>query len=171
MKKIVFFFSLLLALLPEAKLLAQTNFEVPDNVVLEKKEDYTKYENDIITAADWLEETPFNEQKLKRRSVNSFVAVWVLGSPTVTIMISDVIMQMDKKNTGMLVLYMAAYSRYVLKNNYSKDAHAAKVSALKSIIKVYNTGKGFSKDKRIEKLVQADADGKLDDWISENMKD
>ncbi len=171
MKKIIAFIILLFALTPDAKLFAQTNFEVPSNVNLEKKEDYTKYETDIITAADWLEETPFNEQKDKRRKVNAFVAVWVLGSPTVTITMTSTLTDFDKKNTGMMVLYMAAYSKYVLKNNYSKDVKAAKTAALKSLIKVYTSGKGISRDKKMEKLVQADTDGKLDDWINENMKE
>jgi hypothetical protein len=45
-------------------------FEVPKDYSLKKKEDYTKYEKDIIACINWLEETPLNQQEQKRKAAN-----------------------------------------------------------------------------------------------------
>ena len=64
-----------------ATLNGQTKFEVPQNVELKSKEDYSKDETTIIDAAKWLEETDLNKETEKRQQVNSFVIQWISGSP------------------------------------------------------------------------------------------
>lgn len=145
-------------------------FEMPDDFVVVEKEDYTKYEAKIIEASKWLQAVPFNEQKQKREQVSYFVVKWVNGSPTVDVEIMPIIMDFNSKNNGMLVLYMAACSQYVLENNYSKDVRAKHKAALKAMMTVYQTGKGIKKDKKMDKLIKADAEGKLDEWLEDNMK-
>ena len=60
--------------------------------------------------------------------------------------------------------------KYVLENNYSTDMRAKHKEALHDMIKVYQSGKGIQKDKKMEKLIKADEEGKLDDWLSDNLK-
>ena len=146
------------------------DFEVPANYQLNAKEDYGKYEKDIIAAAKWLLTIPFNEQKEKRKEVASFVIKWVNGSPSVNVELNATIIDFEEKNPGMLPLYMAGSARYVLENNYSKDMRAKHKAALKGMIEVYKSGKGIKKDKKMEKLVKSDEDGKLDEWLAENLK-
>lgn len=145
-------------------------FVVPANYQLNAREDYGKYEKDIIAAAKWLLSTAFNEQKEKRKEVSAFVIKWVNGSPTVNVEINPTIIDFEEKNPGMLPLYMAGSARYVLENNYSKDMRAKHKSALKGMIEVYKSGKGIKKDKKMEKLVKSDEEGKLDEWLAENLK-
>ena len=164
--RLVFFSSLLLI----GKTIYCQSFEVPDNYQFNSKEDYSKYEKDIIDAAKWLKDTPFNEQEDKRKEVSAFVVKWINGSPTVNVEINPTIMDFEKKNKGMLVLYMAASARYVLENNYSKDMRAKHKAALNDMMSVYKSGKGINKDKKIEKLIKSEEDGKLDEWLSENLK-
>jgi hypothetical protein len=168
MKRISLLIALLYMILPVAR--AQDDFEVPQDYVLVAKEDYAKYEKDIIAAAKWLEATPLNKQAPKRREVSAFVAKWVMGSPTVTIDLNSTIFDFNKKNEGFMVLFMAASSRYVLENNYSADKKAMYRFAMRSLIKVYNSGQGISKDKQMEKAVKADEEGKLDEWIASKLK-
>jgi hypothetical protein len=79
-------------------------------------------------------------------------------------------MDFEKKNEGMLVLYMAGSARYVLENNYSKDMRSKHKAALRDMINVYKTGTGINKDKKMEKLIKSDDEGKLDEWLAENLK-
>lgn len=145
-------------------------FEVPKNYELKVAADYTKYEKDIIAAAKWLKATPFNEQTEKRKEVSRFVVMWINGSPTVNVEINPTIMDFDKQNEGMLVLYMACCAKYVLENNYSKDMRAKHKAALHDMISVYKSGKGINKDKKMGKLIKSDEEGKLDEWLDENLK-
>jgi hypothetical protein len=146
------------------------DFTVPSNYQLITKEDYTKYEGDIINAAKWLIATPLNEQPDKRKEVSAFVVNWINGSPTVNVEINPTIMDFEKKNAGMLVLYMAASAKYVLENNYSKDMRAKHRAALRDMVAIYKSGKGIRKDKKMEKLAKSDEEGKLDEWIADNLK-
>jgi hypothetical protein len=146
------------------------NFEVPANYQFNTKDDYSRYEKDIIDATKWLQSTPFNEQKEKRQEVSAFVIKWINGSPTVNVEINPTIMDFEEKNQGMLALYMAGSAKYVLENNYSKDMRAKHKAALKGMIAVYKSGKGIKKDKKMEKLIKSDEDGKLDEWLAENLK-
>ena len=146
------------------------DFEVPSNYQLNTKEDYSKYEKDVIAAAKWLLTTAFNEQKEKRKEVSAFVMKWVNGSPNVNVEINPTIMDFEEKNPGMLPLYMAGCARYVLENNYSTDMRAKHKAALKGMIEVYKSGKGIKKDKKMEKLIKSEEEGKLDEWLAENLK-
>jgi hypothetical protein len=146
------------------------DFEMPEDFVVVEKEDYTKYEQKIIEASKWLQAVPFNEQRNKREQVSYFVVKWVNGSPTVTVEIMPIIMDFNSKNNGMLVLYMAACSQYVLENNYSTDVRAKHKAALNAMMNVYQRGKGIKKDKKMDKLIKATAEGKMDEWLEQNMK-
>ncbi len=123
-------------------------FEVPQNYEFKQAADYSKYEKDIIEAANWLKETPLNEQADKRKEVSKFVVTWINGSPTVNVEINPTIMDFEKKNKGMLTIYMVSSALYVLENNYSKDMRSKHKAALRDMISVYQTGKGINKDKK-----------------------
>lgn len=145
-------------------------FNVPSNYQLNSKEDYSMYEKDIINAAKWLVVTALNDQREKRQEVSAFVFRWVNGSPTVNVEINPTIMEFEKKNPGMLIIYMASSAKYVLENNYSTDMRAKHKAALRDMISVYKTGNGIRKDKQMEKLIKSDEQGELDDWLAENLK-
>jgi hypothetical protein len=69
-----------------------------------------------------------------------------------------------------MVLFMACSAKYVLENNYSVDVRAKQKSALEEMIKVYQSGNGISKDKKMEKLIKTSEAGKIDEWLEENFK-
>jgi hypothetical protein len=146
------------------------HFEVPKDYTLKVAADYKMYEKDMIEAAKWLVKTPLDEQENKRAKVSAFVISWVNGSPTVDVELNEFIMDFDKKNKGMLVIFMASCAKYVLENDYSKDMRAKHRAALRDMMTVYNSGNGIKKDKKMEKLIKSDADGKLDEWLEYNLK-
>ncbi|HNN72775.1 MAG TPA: hypothetical protein PKG89_16110 [Ferruginibacter sp.] len=168
MKTSTLFLSCLLTL--SVQYLYSQDFEVPKNYSLKAAADYTRYEKDVINAAKWLVATPMNEQTDKRKEVSAFVITWVGGSPTVNVELNPTILDFEKKNPGMMVLFMAGCARYVLENNYSKDMRAKHRVALRDMIAVYKSGKGIKKDKKMEKLAKSDEEGKIDEWMAENLK-
>ena len=146
------------------------SFNVPENYEFKDAADYAAYEKDIINAANWLKATPFNEQEEQRNRVSAFVVKWLSGSPTVIVEINSVIGDFDNKNKGMLVLFMASCAKYVLENQYSKDMRAKHKFALREMIAVYKSGIGIVKDKKMEKLIKSDEEGKIDEWLAKNLK-
>ena len=150
--------------------LSGQSFEVPKNYQFKEAADYTKYERDIIQATTWLIATPLNEQSDKRKEVSAFVVQWINGSPTVSVEINPTIMDFEKKNNGMMTLYMASSAKYVLENNYSKDMRAKHKAALSDMVTVYKTGIGIKKDKKMEKLIKSVEEGKIDEWLDDNLK-
>jgi hypothetical protein len=166
MKKL---FPLLMCLFLSVGAFSQT-FEVPEDYKLVAKEDYAPYEKDIIAASKWLVATPLKEHEYKRKEVLRFVVSWVMGSPTVTCDITAIVMDFDKKNAGMLGIYMAGVSRYVLEHNYSKDSKANARAGLIDVLTVYKNNADVKKDKKMEKLIKAYDDGNIDDWMLENFK-
>jgi hypothetical protein len=58
----------------------------------------------------------------------------------------------------------------VLENSYSTDKIKAHVAGLKSVIACYNLGGEVKKDKAITKLIDADKEGKLEDWVKEALE-
>jgi len=143
-------------------------FQVPKDVTYKTADDYVKYEKDIIEAAKWPVKTPLNEHQEKRQRVSLFVLNWVNGSPTVSVELFPVVLDFEKKNPGMLIIFMANWSAYVLENNYSTDQNAAKKAALIACADVYRTGQGIKKDKKMKKLIKAIDSGNLDKWIEKN---
>ncbi|MBI5372102.1 MAG: hypothetical protein HZA79_08760 [Sphingobacteriales bacterium] len=145
-------------------------FTVPKDVTLNVAEDYARYEKDIIAAANWLKTVPLNEQPEKHKEVYAFVLKWIIGSPTVSVSLNATIADFEKKNDGLMLIYMAGCAKYVLENNYSKDRLAKERAALRDIIAVYKAGQGIKKDKKMEQLVKSEEAGELDAWIAENLK-
>src|SRR5215207_9747445 len=107
------------------------DFIVPANYKLTTKQDYNNLEKEVIAATNWLLATPFNQEVEKRKVVSEFILRWVNGSPTVNVELNSTILDFEKKNAGMMVLYMAASAKFVLENNYSKDMRAKQKSALR----------------------------------------
>lgn len=147
------------------------NFEVPKNYVLNVAADYAKYEKDIIACANWMENTPLNVDQQKRIEANTFLMKWLTGSPTVSINLNaDIVVKCTDKNSDLLMLFLAGWTRYALENNYSKDQQKGYFEGFKSMINVYNKGILIKKDKDLENLIGFYNKGELESWIKDNIK-
>ena len=160
---ILLMFCLSLSILSSAQ-----NFEVPASVP-STKEEFISSEKDMIAAAKWLETTPVGTDMDKRSKVNTYVIAWITNSPTVTVEIKESVIKPFDKNPQLLGVYMAGYSRYCLENNYSKDQLQCNIAGLKSAINCCNLGGDIKKDKTLVKLIDADKEGKLEDWARDAM--
>lgn len=154
-----------------ANLIKSQEFEVPENVVLTTKDDYVKYEKDIIACTNWMENYPLDKNKDKRKEANAFFMKWLTGSPTVSININvDYVIKYTEKNPDLLMIFMAGWTRYSLENNYSNDQLKGYYEGYKSMINVYKKGIGIQKEKNMEKLIKIYDKGQLEDWIKKNIK-
>lgn len=63
---------------------------------------------------------------------------------------------------------MGGWTKYSLENNYSKDNVQGSLAGLKSVIKVYKN-LSLKKDKEVEKLIELDNNGELENWVKEIM--
>jgi hypothetical protein len=171
MKKITRLLSILmLVFIFNTTISAQTKFNVPANYQLNVKEDYAKYEADIITAAKWLEEIDLDQDEAKRKEVSAFVMKWILGSPTVNVDLTQKIMDLYKKNDKILINYMAAYSAYWLQNKATATKSAGIKAGLISMMHVYKKDIAIKKNKEMDKLIKLTEENKLDQYIAENFK-
>jgi hypothetical protein len=145
------------------------SFEVPE-FDTQSPDDYARYEKDIIACANWLEETPLDQEPVKRRAANAFLIKWLSGTKDVTVSINSEITRYSDKNPQLLVLFMTGWCRYALQNDHSKDQLRGCYEGIKSMIVVYKKGVGVKKDRLMENLVKVFDHGDLEKWIKENIK-
>ncbi len=136
------------------------------------KDEFIASEKKFINTANWLIKTPLDQQENKRAKQSAFLIAWISNAPTVTVMINSKFTPLNKKNPQLLVIYMAAYAKYVLQNNYSKDEVKCTVAAIESVILVYQRelGKTIKKDKDIEKFIKLQEKGELEEWVSTQLE-
>jgi hypothetical protein len=65
-------------------------------------------------------------------------------------------------------MFMAGWIRYSLQNNYSKDQVQGTLAGIRCAAKVYKAGE-LKKDKEMQKLIDLDAKGELENWVKEKL--
>ena len=132
------------------------------------KEEFIASEKKVLATIDWIENTPINQEVEKRKQQNALLIGWITNSPTVTLELNADILDFTKKNSDLLIVFMAGWTRYSLQNNYSKDNVLGSTAGLKSAIKVYKTGL-LKKDKEMQKLVDLDEKGELEESVRKKL--
>jgi hypothetical protein len=149
------------------------DWKMPEDLTLEKEEDYAKYKNDVLACIDWLEKTPQNTKEEARKEANAFLLVWITGSPDVSIELNGDIVTFlgSEEQAELLLTFMGGWTRYALTDkDGGKDAVQGNLAGLRSVIKVYRDVGGVKKNKEVDKLVKLEKDGKLEDWVKEKLK-
>jgi len=170
--KTMFFKSILLLLFCVAILNCGfcQQYTVPQNVQLHGKEDYIKYESDIIATANWLEVTPVGNDDAKRKQANTFLMQWVTGSSTVNVNVNaDFIGKLCDKNPDLLMMFMAGYTRNALQNNYDTSSFNGNLAGVKGVIMLYKLGGKIQKNRFVLSAIHAMDQGKLENWVKANM--
>ncbi|MBL4624892.1 MAG: hypothetical protein JKY42_07110 [Flavobacteriales bacterium] len=157
---------LIISLLFTETLSAQ-EIPIPADIKLENVADFAKYHKEILSCIDWLENNALDHPA--RQKVNSFVMLWLEGSPNVSVEIDQYIIEYTKKNPEFLMTFMGGWTTYCLNNPTDKNPAAkGNLAGIKSILKVYKLGQGVKKDKNIEKLLEMDEE-ELTEWLSEQV--
>jgi hypothetical protein len=135
-------------------------------VELNSASDFVKYENDIIQAAKWLEETDLNKETEKRNAVNAFAIKWISGSPTITVEVNDALGKIYGDNNQLLALYLASYSRNYIELKEKATKQTATKAGIVSMINVYKKGIEITKSKEMDKVIKLEKEDKIDGYIT-----
>ena len=154
-----------LALIASCSSLFAQTYEVPKNYVLNAKEDYPKYENDVLKTIDWLEQTPWSVETEKRDEAKAFCLKWIEGTPAFSIEINAEILKLSKNNIELLGSYMYGYTKYYLLNKTAFDVTQAKIAAVRGVITKYTNETGHKKNAEVEKVIKMDKEGTLETWV------
>jgi hypothetical protein len=133
------------------------------------KEEFVATEKKVIATIEWLEATPFDKEEDKRAIQKSLLVAWITNSPTVTLEINADILTFTKKNPDLLLTFMGGWTKFSLQNNYSNDNLQGSLAGIKSAIKVYKNLL-LKKDKEMEKLIELENKGELENWIKEKIR-
>lgn len=140
------------------------SFQVPANYSFTSKEDYTRYEYQVIQAVKWLENTPLDQESNKRKDVNIFIFKYIEGSPSVSIELQGYVTELSKKNPELLIAFLGGWAKHKLENPTVTDNLKLNVEGVKTVIKIYKLG-GAKKDKTIEKLTNLASEKELETWV------
>jgi hypothetical protein len=152
-----------LLLLMGATVKAQT-YAVPVGYKMVSQADFMSHEQDVIATVDWLQETPWTEDIPKRRAATDFLFKWIQDTPTITIELMPLLMNLTDHNNKLLATFMGAYAKYAIQHPvYNKDD--ANLAAIKALIAKYKAEPTHTKDIHIERLIKMDKPGELEDWI------
>ncbi len=142
------------------------DYQVPKNYVLKQKDDYPKYEQDVLKTIDWLEQTSWNDQIQKREEAKTFIIKWIEGSPDISIEVNSEIIKLSKNNPELLGSYMYGYTKYAILNKSQFDLIKAKIEGIKALLSKYKFETAHKKNSEVEKLIKLDAEGKLENWVA-----
>ena len=166
MKQILMFASLLVVFIFYGNgSFGQAAFELPPNIELKVKDDYTKYEPTVVAAAKWLEETDLDKDAQKRQDVNAFVLQWISGSPTVSVDITTNLSKIYGKNPTLIGIYLASYSKHFIENRSSATKLTAAKAGILSMMNVYKKDIRIIKNKEMDKLIRF-SNSELDDYVA-----
>lgn len=132
------------------------------------KEAFVASEKAVLATVNWLENTPVKTDEEKHRQQYTLLTAWITNSPTVTLEINADLLTFTKKNSELLMMFLAGWTRYALQNNYSKDAVPGSIAGIRCAAKVYKAG-GLKTDKEMQKLIELDEKGELEKWVLEKL--
>jgi hypothetical protein len=149
---------------------AAQEFEVPPDYKFEKKEDYARYEQDVLKCIEYLENIPLDDESALTKDANAFLLKWMTGCPYVKIELNRYVVKLCTENKEFIMLFMGGWTRYTLQHPDSMDSFKGNLAGLESIIKVYQSGRGVSRDKKIEYIIDVQKEGKLKEWLEAQLK-
>lgn len=146
-------------------------FQVPKNYNLSTAEACTPFNAEILRCIDWLLNTPYNLEPIKRSDANKFFIEWITNSADVHVTIKTKIVKFANEE-DLLVIFMAGWTHDVLVNNDNhKDLQRGTLAGLNAVITFYESNKEFiQKNKDIEKLIKLKKCGKLEWYIARKLK-
>lgn len=116
-----------------------------------------------LQVADYLFETPFITDDENRLRAASFLNRWLDGTPTYTFMIDEDVTANFDGDPELTDMYMAALTRFQLRNPDVKDEDKISVEAMKQVLDYANKDENMVLlTKRLEKLIAANQQGKLE---------
>jgi tetratricopeptide (TPR) repeat protein len=147
----------------------QEEVEKEKDFVLETEADFLRYESDVVNGFLYLAKSPVTEKPEQRKTLSKFLVEWILGSPTVSIEISEKISPYLEKSPEYLIHFLGGTAIYQIKTRDLTDRYKSYVAGTELVIIFYNNNKKtLGKNKEIEKLIKLQKKDKLTAFIKEN---
>jgi hypothetical protein len=160
---------LLLTVLIVPGALRAQDFTVPDGYAFKSKEDFAKYEPQVLKCIEYLQTAPLGADAAKRRPANAFFMAWVQGAPNVNVEVQSYMMGLSSKNKDFILVFIAGWTRAELAHPGSADKTEYHLAGLRSVIKAYTQAAGVVQDDAVDAIVQQEKDGKLPEWLKDNL--
>lgn len=158
-------FLLLFFALAAFPLFAQ-DFSVPEGYRLEKADDYSGYEQDVIDCVEWMLRTPLNEEVAKRKEAEKFLFKWISGSPTVSVDINPSILTFMESSPSLLIIFLGGWTKYALETGEYNNKVGGNLAGLEAVIGFYEGNRHYmEKDKNVEKYIKLKAKGRLREQV------
>ena len=143
------------------------DFNALQKVELKAKEDYKPFEPKALECSNYLLSTP-NDDNMNRLIAAKAIINWMSGTPDYTFDIDDSIAKLSEKDNMILVLYMAALTKYVLENpSNAKDAKLVKLNSYKILLNYCeNKDNKVKQSKELKKLIEVKKNGKLEEFLN-----
>jgi len=145
-------------------------FEVPQGYSFDRKEDYAKYQPQILKCIDFLESAPYDGENGKREAANMFLMTWARRSPSISLRFHTYINTLTTVNPDFFVMFIAGWTRRELTHPGSHDLTEYDLAGIRSIIRTYNQAKGVKKDPAVEEVARLDKEGKLVKWLKPKLQ-
>ncbi|MGV3610237.1 MAG: hypothetical protein ACO1N0_04780 [Fluviicola sp.] len=136
---------------------------------LPKKKEFKASEPNFIASVDWIENTAFDEEPEMHKHQYAMIVGWMSDSPTITITLNGYVLDYTKVNKELLAFFMGGWGKYALEHHYSTDELECNLAGLRSMIRIYKTGK-LKSDDAMQKLVDLEEKGELEELVKEKIK-
>lgn len=143
-------------------------FDVPMQYELQTDADFAMYEPQVISTADWLQETGWKDKREKRKAARLFILAWVQGSNTVHVSLNKAINELSDRNPELLFTYTSQFAKYALEHKTDFDKNAANLAAVRAMLAKYKMEDSRKTDPDVEKLITINQEGNLATWITSN---
>lgn len=163
MKKIS---ALLVTLLVTCSIYAQ-DFTSLANLNITTAEQCRTYDNKALEAANYILTTAIDGTNNNRFGAMSFLVKWMSSTPDYTFEIGGTVTKMGKKDDFLLAVYMAGMVKFCMENkDKAKDKKEVELAAMHTLaVYAANESNNVKLDKDLKKLIAADKEGKLKEYL------
>ncbi len=126
---------------------------IPQNYRFRTDEDCREYAPQVKLLADWLIETPLNnnpKHKVDFFSATQFIMSWIEATPDFTFGIPPAFSEVSDKNLEIIGVLMASMASYVIERDYKAERDEVEQFALKNAVDFYDANIAYlKKNKKI----------------------
>ncbi len=163
MKKIT---ALLVTLLIACTIYAQ-DFTPLQNITFATADECRTYDSKALQAANYILTTPIDNSNVNRLSSMSFLIKWMMATADYTFEINGNITKFGKEGDRLLGVYAAGMTKFCMENkDKAKDRKEVELAAMHGLaVYAANESNNVKLDKDLKKLIAADKEGKLKEYL------
>ncbi|MXV52520.1 hypothetical protein GS399_16210 [Pedobacter sp. HMF7647] len=139
---------------------------VPQNYKFKTKEDFLRYQPDVIKCINWLAETPRNQKQQKRKEAEDFSVSWIYKCPYVSVFLEQYVMKISAKNPDLVLSFLFGFTKYTLEHPEEKSLLTLNMAGLTNLLNDYEINKStLTQDDDLDTLIYIRDSQKLSDWL------